>query len=178
MSIIARVIRKHKSAMTPKTELKKTCSRMSASSHTEFQHRPSAQSFLTGRYLTTSEERKKHICVIPRMWDGVGCVGVTRYTAVFRAGKKRYWFMHVRVADIPVGESDDTQVSNPNSEEWAWIKNLDWKLSADWLTPIKRWKCVDVLQFCVVKTASTNQLRCDSRFNQSAIRKHPSGWLI
>ena len=56
-------------------------------------------------------------------------------------------------------------------------QNLDWKLSADWLMLKKRRKCVNVLQFCVVKTASTNQLRCKSRFNQSAIRKHPSGWL-
>ena len=61
-------------------------------------------------------------------------------------------------------------------------KNLDWKLSAEWLTPKKRRrKCVNVLQFLRCEdhfNKSANQLRCKSRFNQSATRKHPSGWLI
>ena len=55
-------------------------------------------------------------------------------------------------------------------------KNLDWKLSADWLTPQKK-EAVRT-KLCVVRTASTNELRCKNRVNQSAVRKYPSGGLI
>ena len=53
----------------------------------------------------------------------------------------------------------------------AWIKNLDWKLSADWQTLHKRSK---VRKLCDRSTA----LRYKDRVNQSAARKLPSDWLI
>ena len=53
------------------------------------------------------------------------------------------------------------------------LETISWLANAE-----KRRKCVNVLQFCIVRTATTNQRIRKDRTNQSAARKLPRGLLI
>ena len=53
------------------------------------------------------------------------------------------------------------------------LETISWLVNA-----AKEGSCVNVLQLCVVRTTSTNQLHCKNCANQSAVRKHLSGGLI